>query len=284
MALLTNNLKTMDENKVQEDNNTPKTLEAGKFKSQSQMAGAIVIAGLLIAGAILIKGNGNSNTTSPENALPSITLAPVTSADRSLGSPTAKLKLVMYEDFQCPFCGRFVQDAETSIRNTYVTAGTVELVYRDFAFLGQESNQAALAAMCANDQGKFWDYHDYLFSHQNGEDQGAFADPNLKTFAKTLGLDTTAFNTCFDSGKYTQAVAHSKTGGVSVGVSGTPKGFIIADKNISTSTQNEIIKALNIPPGQTPPVSFYAQKNIISLDGALPSSMVKSIIDILLKQ
>ena len=95
----------------------------------------------------------------------------------------------MYEDFQCPFCGKFDRESEQMVRNTYVADGRVKFVYRDFAFLGPESIKAAEAARCAGDQGKFWEYHDYLFSHQNGENQGGFADPKLKSFAVGLGLN-----------------------------------------------------------------------------------------------
>jgi len=118
------------------------------------------------------------------------------------------------------------------IMNDYVKNGSVQIVYRDWAFLGPESVQSAEAARCAGDQGKFWEYHDYLYNHQNGENKGSFSDPNLKSFAKTLGLETIAFNQCLDSGKYAQAVADSKTEGIAAGVTGTPKGFILVKGKI----------------------------------------------------
>jgi protein-disulfide isomerase len=115
-------------------------------------------------------------------------LEPVGDTDFVLGDPNAKMTIILYEDFQCPFCGRFFSDAEKTIRNTYVKDGSVKLVYRDFPFLGSESYKAAEAARCAAEQGKFWEYHDYLYSHQMGENQGAFSDTNLKSFAGTLKL------------------------------------------------------------------------------------------------
>lgn len=126
--------------------------------------------------------NGSPKTMS------AIKLDPITSNDFVLGNPEAKVALVVYEDFQCPFCDRFVQDSEKNIRDTYLKDGTVKLVYRDFAFLGPESSKASEAARCAAEQGKFWEYHDYLYSHQNGENRGAFANANLKAFAKELKL------------------------------------------------------------------------------------------------
>ncbi len=122
-----------------------------------------------------------------------------------------------------------------NIENTYVKEGKVRFVYRDYAFLGEESTKSAEAARCAGDQEKFWDYHDYLFTHQNGENHGAFSNPNLKSFAKTLGLDESKFNQCLDSQKYAKAVADEAAAGTKAGVSGTPKGFILVNgKVVST--------------------------------------------------
>ena len=169
--------------------------------------------------------------------LVSVAPAAVGPQDRTLGSANAKVTLIMYEDFQCPWCGKFVTESETQIRNTYVANGQVQLVFRDFPFLGSfvqpyvaakdESINAAMAARCAGDQGKFWDYHDYLFSHQTQENTGDFSVANLKSFAQKIGLDTTSFNQCLDSGKYAAAVAASKAEGTTAGVNGTPKGFIL---------------------------------------------------------
>jgi protein-disulfide isomerase len=127
-----------------------------------------------------------------------INLQPVSSSDFTLGNPQAKVALVLYEDFQCPFCGKFFTESEQPIRDTYVKNGEMQLVYRDFSFLGtfvspyveekDESINAAEAADCAGDQGKFWQYHDYLFTHQNGENKGNFSNLNLKLFAKEMGL------------------------------------------------------------------------------------------------
>lgn len=226
-----------------EENNIEK-----KSKSSQQIAGAIIIAGVVIAGAILLKGNTAPRATN--DIFGNITLAKVSANDKTLGNAKAKVALILYEDFQCPFCGA-ISGLESNTPliqslkqrdpswtpfmlgiNDYVKNGNVQFVYRDWAFLGPESIKASEAARCAGDQSKFWEYHDYLYTHQNGENQGNFSDPNLKTFAKDLGLDTTTFNQCLDSGKYTQAVADSKTEGTTAGITGTPKGFILRNGKI----------------------------------------------------
>jgi protein-disulfide isomerase len=232
----------MDENKVriEKDKNNPNAIAA-----------AILVVGVIIAGAILLKDSkppvvnvpvANPPAAANPNPAPAITLSPINASDRVLGNPQAKVSLVMYEDFQCPFCEKIFKESEGNIRDTYVKDGSVQFVYRDYAFLGtfvqpyveanDESIKAAQAARCAGDQGKFWEYHDYLYNHQNGENKGGFAIAHLKEFANTLGLDTASFNQCLTSKKYAQAVADSKTEGTAAGVNGTPKGFILKNGNV----------------------------------------------------
>ncbi len=126
--------------------------------------------------------------------------------DPFLGSPNAKVTLVEFSDFQCPFCERFFTQTWPQIKTNYVDTGKVKFVYKNLAFLGQESTDAANAAMCAKEQNKYWEYHDKLFNSQQGENQGAFKVDNLKKFAADLGLNTTQFNSCLDANKYNAQV------------------------------------------------------------------------------
>ncbi len=98
--------------------------------------------------------------------------------------------------------------------------------YFHFAFLGDESKIAAEASECASDQNKFWEYHDYLFTHQNGENQGAFSSENLKKFAMELELDTQSFNECLDSGKYKDTVEQQSQYAKQLGVQSTPSFLV----------------------------------------------------------
>ncbi len=98
--------------------------------------------------------------------------------------------------------------------------------YLTLAFLGDESLWAAEASECADEQGKFWEYHDKLFASQNGENQGAFAKDKLKGFAADLKLDTEKFNACLDSGKYTQVVQDETNMAGQLGVQSTPTFLI----------------------------------------------------------
>ena len=194
-----------------EENHT----KAKEKTTQKTLISAIILAGVLIALAILLKDSKppiregysggmpvEKNYLNNNGGIPVTALAPVTAQDMALGNPLAKVTLIVYADFQCPFCAKLFQESEKTIIDTYVRNGDVQFVYRDFAFLGPESVRAAEAARCAGDQGKFWEYHDYLFNNHNGENEGAFADPKLKAFAKTLGLNSVAFDSCFDTNKY----------------------------------------------------------------------------------
>lgn len=112
-----------------------------------------------------------------------------------------------------------------------MTAGKVRIGYVHFVFLGDESQWAGEASECAADQNAFWEYHDYLFVNQNGENQGAFNKDNLKAFAEELGLDTQAFNECLDSGKYTDLVQQDTAWARSLGVQSTPT-FVLNGQGI----------------------------------------------------
>ena len=108
----------------------------------------------------------------------------------------------------------------------YIDTGKVRIVYRHFAFLGPESQWAGQAAECANEQDQFWAYTNYLYTHQLGENNGAFSKNNLKQFAATLKLDTQKFGACLDSNKYADLVQQQTNEGKGQGVRGTPTFFI----------------------------------------------------------
>ncbi len=121
----------------------------------------------------------------------------------------------------------------------YIDTGKAKVVYHHMAFIGNESQWAAEAAECAGDQNKFWDYADYVFTHQAGENVGAFSRNNLKGFAVQVGLDTNAFNACFDGGKYTQAVKQETQQGQQLGIRATPTFFINGQRITNLPTADD---------------------------------------------
>jgi len=157
------------------------------------------------------------------------------------GDESAPVTLVEFSDFQCPFCGRFASDAGRKIDEEYVATGQVRFGYVHFAFLGPECQWAAEASECAADQDAFWEYHDFLFTSQSGENRGAFNKENLKNLAVQLGLEIEAFNTCLDSGKYAELIQQETAWAQSIGVQSTPT-FVLNGQGIIGAQPFEIFE------------------------------------------
>jgi protein-disulfide isomerase len=170
----------------------------------------------------------------------------------SMGDPNAPVKVEEYADFQCPGCKQFYLNNETEFVNLYVATGKVYYTFIPDSFLderpgatGRESKNAAEAAYCASDQNKFWEYHDILYTNQvDIENSGVFSVQRLKAFASTIGLDTTQFNTCFDSQKYRQQVLNDKAKAEQTNVTSTPSftvnGKLVLGQDLFTTLEAAI--------------------------------------------
>jgi protein-disulfide isomerase len=135
------------------------------------------------------------------------------------GAADAKITMVEFSDFQCPFCSRFAPTLD-QVMAKY--GDRVKLVFRHLPLpIHPQAPKAAEAAVCAQDQGKFWEMHDALFRNQN-----ALGVDGLKARAAELGLDAQAFATCLDSGTKTAAVAADAADARKVGIEGTPALFV----------------------------------------------------------
>lgn len=142
--------------------------------------------------------------------------------DAIKGDVNAPVTIVEFSDFECPFCGRYVQDTYPSIVEEYIDTGKVRYVFRDFPLnFHANAQKASEAAECAGEQGMYWEMHDVLFENQN-----ALGIASLKTYADELGLDTDDFDECLDSGAMADEVLQDMADGQAYGVSGTPAFFI----------------------------------------------------------
>lgn len=162
------------------------------------------------------------NLPTPSTKTPGLRLA--TSDDPTLGPLNAKVTVVEFGDFECPYCGQ----AFTIIREiSTLYKDRVRFIYRDFPLetLHPNAINSAQAGECAHEQGKFWLYHDKLFRNQSRLDKAS-----LKNYAKQVGLDEARFNTCLESARYAQEVAQDFDDGVKAGVKGTPTWFINGQK------------------------------------------------------
>ena len=162
-----------------------------------------------------------------------------------VGSANAPVTMIEYSDFQCPFCGRFQRDVYPKVYANYIKTGKVKFVYKNFAFLGQGSTQAAVAAECAADQGKFWEYHDKVFASQNGENQGVFGIANLVKFAEELKLDKAKFEDCVTNNKTLDRVKNETAEGRRIGVTGTPHFLINGTPLVGAQPWESFQKAID---------------------------------------
>lgn len=178
--------------------------------------GGVVIVALVVLTVVLSRPGESFQVTRPvgQDFLP------------EMGDPNAPVTVYEYADFQCPACGAFTRQYKPRIEEDYVKTGKVHFVFKNFAFLGQESVWAAEAAYCAAEQGGFWAYHDKLFANQRGENRGAFSKANLIRFARELGLKTEDFQICLDSGRYRQKVQDDLREGQERGVNSTPSFLV----------------------------------------------------------
>jgi len=151
------------------------------------------------------------------------------------GDPNAPITILEFSDFQCPFCARFHIQTLPLLLEEYIDAGKVNLVYRDFPIQSIHPNAlpAAVAAECANEQGKFWEYHDTLFEKQSvwsRLDSNA-AISTFSQFATDVGLEQQQFDSCLGSGKYLEEVQRDMSDGREYAITGTP-GFFIGNEEI----------------------------------------------------
>ena len=138
----------------------------------------------------------------------------------SKGSEKAEVTIVKFEDFQCPYC-KEVQANYQEVLKRY--DGKVRLVHKDLPLdqIHPQARQAAEAARCAEDEGKFWEYHDKLYASSPNA-----APEDLKSYAKDLGLKQDSFDKCLTSGKYKETIQKDVNEGASLGLTGTPTFFI----------------------------------------------------------
>ena len=145
-----------------------------------------------------------------------------TAGSVSLGDMNAKVTVVEFTDYQCPFCARYANDTRTKLVEDYVKTGKIRYVLRNFPLeqIHPLAAKAAEGAECAGDQGKYWEAHERMFKNQSALDA-----KELMGHAAVLGLDQEKFKTCLESGKFTAKVKADISDGQKLGVKGTPTFF-----------------------------------------------------------
>lgn len=199
---------------------------------------AVVIAGALIAGAVIYSGGkteSGSNANNPQQQVAAEqtgnleAMKPVSEDDHIRGNPDASVKIVEYSDTECPFCKRFHPTMQ-QVMDEYGKSGKVAWVYRHFPLdqLHPKARKEAEATECAAELGgndKFWSYLDRLMEvtpANNGLDPA-----ELPKIAQYVGLDTAKFNECLSSGRYAKKIEEHVQNAVATGGNGTPWSIVV---------------------------------------------------------
>jgi len=182
--------------------------------------GVIAVVAAVISGSYMV--------TPPQN----IVQQHSGSVDISMGSPvlgsdSAPVTIVEFGDYQCPQCDKWFKTIRPDIEEQYINSGKAKLYFVDLAFFGPDSTKAAEATYCADDQGKYWEFHNILYSNQQGINDGWASPDNLKSFASQLNLNKDLFDGCLDSDKYKQRVEKNVLEAKRTGASATPTFIIV---------------------------------------------------------
>lgn len=161
---------------------------------------------------------------------------PVSNKDHIEGNPEARIELVEYGDYQCPYCGEAYQEIKKVQKHL---GKDLKFVFRNFPLTDahQYALGAAIAAEIAGDMGKFWEMHDTLY-----ENQEALEDADIIEYAQQLGLDIDKFESHFSDSKYENKIEDQMEGGLRSGVNGTPSFFVNGQKYEGDYTAQSIIE------------------------------------------
>ncbi len=148
-----------------------------------------------------------------------------------LGDHDAPITLIEFGDYQCHFCNVHFHNTEHRLLENFIKTGKVKMIFKDFTIIGPDSVNAAHGTHCANDQGKFWEYHDILYNNWTGENNGWASSDNLLRFAQEIELDIDQWSDCMIDEKYSLIISNSSKDARELGITGTPAFFVIGPDN-----------------------------------------------------
>ncbi|MFA5459957.1 MAG: thioredoxin domain-containing protein [Candidatus Paceibacterota bacterium] len=188
----------------------------------------LVLAIIVLALSILLAGQGKTlsilDSSCDGRNLKNLEIKEI----EILGDPEAPLLIEVYSDYQCVFGARYFKETILPIIDEYVLTGKASLIYYSLSFEGQKSQIAAEAAYCANDQGKFWEYHQEILDsrYQQHEDIN-YVFEDIEKVARKIDLDICEFNLCLKLGKYTELVEEqTRIGFIEKNINNTPVTFL----------------------------------------------------------
>jgi protein-disulfide isomerase len=185
-----------------------------------------IMIGVLVGGVLSEYGVNSNNS----EKLTSTKL--IENGSPFMGNINAPITIVEWGDYQCTFCYKFHQNTLDIINEDFIKTGKVKIIFKDFPLNGVDSKLAAEASYCAQDQEKYWKYHDELYKNWGGERTGWITRESLDKFAETVDLDLKKFNKCLDDHKYENKVDLLYEFGKEIGIDATPSFLVFNDQKM----------------------------------------------------
>lgn len=188
----------------------------------------ITAAAVVVAAAIIVLNQKPAPPTNSGGELfnPGLTYAEELVDGDSMGLASAPVVMEVWSDYQCPVCGRLVRDQYPTLKAQFVETGVLRIQARDIAFLSRgdrdESLELATGAMCAANQNRYWNFHDFIFWNQGGENVGYYSGAFVAAVANRSGVDRAEWDACMASDDVREAVRSATTQAVGRGINSTP--------------------------------------------------------------
>ena len=189
-------------------------------------AAAAVVAILVVVSVVVAGGGNDGSTTTTDGSASAALFAGIPQKGAELGSQSAPVTFIQFEDLQCPICRHYQEDGFSGIVKDYVRPGKVKLRFAGLAFLGQDSEKALRYALAAGKQGKLWQYVAALYANQGDENSGWVTDDLLQRLAGDVGVDWSRLQQDAAGSDVTRQIQATAAEAARVGVPGTPTFFV----------------------------------------------------------
>ena len=189
-----------------------------------------IIAAIICSALILNYGLLDSEKNDETSALTQKML--IQNGSPVLGDQLAEITILEFGDYQCTFCYKFHQETLPILKDEFINSGKIKMVFKDFPLNGNDSKIAGEATYCAEDQNKYWEYHNTLYENWAGERTGWIKLDVLYKFAKDIELDFDEFSDCLNQHKYLNRVLDNERYGIEIDIDATPTFLVFDDKKV----------------------------------------------------
>lgn len=220
------------------------TKKSGASRTLYLVMGAVVLLVIAVVATIALQNRQPAATPGRDPARPATNVPVGMDANGFFfkGNADAPVVVTEYSDYQCPGCAYYAMNLSSQFEQEYIATGKVKFVYHEYPLSGHMNGApAAYAARCAGEQGadKYWAMHDYLFTNQR--QWSAQQDPRAQfvAYARQIGLDTAAFEQCYASNRFRDAINQAKAAGDALRIPGTPS-FAVNGQLVNTTGASSV--------------------------------------------